>query len=113
MPLKFLPKISLDSAMYKVILLLAFAVPLSTALASITVGIGTLFIIFWSMRHKKLPPFDVNILEVLSVYLVFQIFIAAASWEPWNSFREVVGEVHRSRTTLRRANRVAVGFSNQ
>ena len=95
MPLKFLPKISLDSAMYKVILLLAFAVPLSTALASITVGIGTLFIIFWSMRHKKLPPFDVNILEVLSVYLVFQIFIAAASWEPWNSFREVVGEVHR------------------
>ena len=95
MPLKFFPKISLDSAMYYVILLLALAVPLSTAVASIAVGLGTLFIIVWSVRHKKLPPFDSNILEVLAVYLIFQVFIAAASWEPWNSFREVVGEVHR------------------
>ena len=86
---------SLESAMYKVILLLAFAIPLSTALASISVGLGTLFIIVWSIRNKKLPQFDSNLLEVLAVYLVFQIFIAAASWEPWNSFREVVGEVHR------------------
>ena len=95
MPLKFLSKISLDSAMYKIILLMAFAVPLSTAVASIAVGLGTLFIIVWSVRHKKLPPFDSNILEVLAVYLVLQIFIAAASWEPVNSLREVVGEVHR------------------
>ena len=95
MPLKFLPKISLDSAMYPVVLLLAFSVPLSTAAASIAVGLGTLFIIAWSVRHKSLPPFDSNILEVLAVYLVLQVFIAAASWEPWNSLREVVGEVHR------------------
>ena len=95
MPLKILPKISLDSAMYKIVLLMAFAVPLSTAVASIAVGLGTLFIIVWSVRHKKLPPFDSNILEVLTVYLVLQIFIATASWEPWNSFREVLGEFHR------------------
>ena len=95
MPQKFLPKISLDSAMYPVVLLMALAVPLSTAAASIAVALGTLFIIVWSVRHKSLPPFDSNILEVLAVYLVFQIFIATFSWEPWNSFREVVGEVHR------------------
>ena len=95
MSLKFLPKISLDSAMYKVVLLLAFVVPLSTAAASIAVGLGTLFIIVWSVRHKSLPPFDSKILEVLAVYLVIQIFIAAMSWEPANSFREVFGEVHR------------------
>lgn len=88
-------KISLDSAMYQVVLLLAFVVPLSTAAASIAVGLGTLFIIVWSVRNKTLPPFDSKILEVLAVYLVIQIFIAAASWEQWNSFREVVGEVHR------------------
>lgn len=88
-------KISLDSAMYQVVLLLAFAVPLSTAVASIAVGLGTLFIIVWSVRHKSLPQFDSNILEVLAVYLVFQILIASSSWEPWNSFREVAGEVHR------------------
>ena len=93
--LKFLPKISLDSAMYQVVLLLAFAVPLSTAVASIAVGIGTLFIIVWSVRNKTLPQIDSNILEVLAVYLVFQIFIAATSWEPANSFREVFGELHR------------------
>ncbi|MBR4641900.1 MAG: O-antigen ligase family protein [Selenomonadaceae bacterium] len=95
MPLKFLPKVSLDSAMYKVVLLLALAVPLSTAAASIAVGAGTLFIIVWSVRHRKLPPFDSNILEVLAVYLVLQIFIAMTSWEPVNSFREVFGELHR------------------
>ncbi|MBR0290350.1 MAG: O-antigen ligase family protein [Selenomonadaceae bacterium] len=95
MPLKFLPKISLDSAMYQVVLLMAFAVMLSTAVASIAVGLGTLFIIVWSVRHKRLPPFDSNILEVLAVYLVLQVFIAVMSWDPWNSLREVVGEVHR------------------
>ena len=95
MPLKFSRNISLDSAMYSVLLLLALTVPLSTAVASIAVGLGTLFIIVWSVRHKKLPPFDSNILEVLAVYLVLQVFIATTSWEPVNSFREVFGELHR------------------
>ncbi len=93
--IKALPKISLDSTMYWVVLLLALTVPLSTAAASIAVGLGTLFIIVWSVRHKKLPPFDVNILEVLAVYFVLQFFIALMSWEPMISLREVVGEVHR------------------
>ena len=90
-----LKKISFGSAMYYVVLLMALAVPLSTAAASVAVGLGTLFIVVWSVRNRALPPFDSNILEVLAVYLVLQAFIAAMSWEPATSFREVVGEVHR------------------
>ena len=86
---------SLDAAMYHVVLLLAFVIPLSTAAASIAVGLGTLFIVVWSVRNRTSPQFDANILEVLAVYLVCQAFIAAASWEPAISWREVVGEVHR------------------
>ncbi len=88
-------KISLDSAMYPIILLMAFAIPLSTAAASIAVALGAIFIIFYSLKTKNSPQFDSNILEVLAVYLVCQIFIAAASWNPIISFREVFGEFHR------------------
>ncbi|MBO4779451.1 MAG: O-antigen ligase family protein [Selenomonadaceae bacterium] len=88
-------KISLDSAIYQVVLVLAFVTPLSTAAASIAVGLGLLFIIVNCVRTKTFPQFDANILEVLAVYLVCQILIAAASWEPLISFREVIGEAHR------------------
>ena len=88
-------KISLDAAMYQVVLLMAFAVPLSTAAASIAVGAGTLFIVVQYLRTREMPPFDAKILEVLAVYIVCQIFIAATSWNPAISFREVVGEIHR------------------
>lgn len=91
MPTKF----SLDRAMYGVVLLLAFAVPLSTAAASIAVGAGTLFIIVYSVKTKKLPTFDSKILEVLALYLAFQFFTALTSWNLPTSFREVIGEVHR------------------
>lgn len=86
---------SLDSAMYVVVLLMALTVPLSTAAASIAVGLGTLFIIVHSVRTRTTPTFDADILEVLAVYLVCQIFIAIASWDSSISFREVIGEVHR------------------
>ena len=88
-------KISLDSAMYLVILLMAFTIPLSTAAASFAVALGAIFIIFHSLKTKNSPQFDSNILEMLAVYLVCQIFIAAASWNPIISFREVFGEFHR------------------
>ena len=88
-------KFSLDSAMYIIILLMAFAIPLSTAAASCALVLGAIFIIGWSLKNKNLPQFDSNILEVLAVYLVCQIFIAAASWNPIISFREVFGEFHR------------------
>ena len=93
--LKFLPKISLESSMYLVVLLMALVVPLSTAAASVAVGLGVLFIICWSLKNKTFPQFDADILEVLAVYLVCQIFIAAMSWNPATSFREVFGEAHR------------------
>lgn len=91
MPLKF----SLNSAMYGVVLLLAFATPLSTAAASIAVGLGVLFIIVHRLRTKTWPRFDSNILEVLAVYMACQVLIAMTSWEPSTSFREVIGELHR------------------
>ncbi|MBO4780087.1 MAG: O-antigen ligase family protein, partial [Selenomonadaceae bacterium] len=81
--------------MYYVVLLMAFAVPLSTAAASIAVGLGTLFVIVYAVRHRVLPNFDVKLLEILAVYIVCQIFTAVTSWDPAISFREVVGEIHR------------------
>ena len=86
---------SLDSAMYSVILLMAFTIPLSTAAASFAVALGAILIISYSIKTKNSPQFDLNILEVLAVYLVCQIFIAASSWNPIISFREVFGEFHR------------------
>lgn len=86
---------SLDSAMYSVILLMAFTIPLSTAAASFAVALGAIFIIFHSLKTKNTPQFDSNILEVLAVYLVCQIFIAITSWNSIISFREVFGEFHR------------------
>ena len=91
MPRKF----SIDSAMYKVLLLLAFATPLSTAAASIAVGAGVLFLIVHRLRTKAWPQFDASLSEVLAVYLVCQIFIASTSWNVPISLREVVGEAHR------------------
>ena len=84
-------KISLDAAMYQVVLLMAFVVPLSTAAASVAVGAGTLFIAVKYFRTREMPPFDAELLEVLAVYIVCQIFIAATSWDVAISFREVLG----------------------
>ena len=86
---------SLDAAMYPVVLILAFAIPLSTAAASIAVGLGVAFILIHRWRTKTFPRFDAKILEVLAVYLVCQIFVALMSWDPKISFREVFGQVHR------------------
>ena len=86
---------SLDRAMYLVVVLLAFTTPLSTAAASISVGLGVIFILIYRFRTKTFPQFDVNILEVLAVFLACQIFVAIMSWDPKISFREVFGEFHR------------------
>ena len=91
MPIKF----SLDSAMYTVVLLMAFAAPLSTAAASIAVGFGVLFILYHRWRAKTWPQFDASLLEVLAVYMACQVIVASSSWEPLTSFREVLGELHR------------------
>ena len=88
-------KISLESAMYQVVLFLAFVTPLSTAAASVAVGLGVLFIVANYAQTKTFPQFDANILEVLAVYLICQVLIVASSWEPLTSFREVIGEAHR------------------
>ena len=86
---------SIDAAMYFVVLILAFVIPISTAAASILVGLGVIFVIFHRLRTKNFPQFDSNVLEVLAVFIVCEIFVATMSWEPKISFREVFGEIHR------------------
>jgi len=81
--------------MYTVVLLLAFAVPLSTAAASIAVGLGTIFILVNFWRTKKFPTIDAKILEILALYLLCQLITALTSWDVPISLREVLGEVHR------------------
>jgi len=88
-------KFSLNAAMYSVTLLLAFAIPLSTAAASLAVGLGVLFLLVQYFRSRTLPTFDAKLLQVLAAYLACQTLIAASSWNPAISFREVLGEVHR------------------
>ena len=88
-------KFSLNAGMYPVMLLLAFAIPLSTAAASLAVSAGVLFLLVQYFRTRTLPHFDAKILRVLAAYLACQVLIAAASWNPAISFREVAGEVHR------------------
>lgn len=88
-------KVSLDSAMYQIVLFLAFVAPLSTAAASIGVGLGVLFMLICYVRERTVPQFDYELLEVLAVYLVCQVFIATMSLDPLRSLREVFGEAHR------------------
>ena len=87
-------KVSLDSAMYQIVLFLAFVAPLSTAAASIGVGLGVVFLLVCYVRARELPQFDFDLLEVLAVYLVCELFIATMSLEPSTSLREVFGELH-------------------
>lgn len=87
-------KVSLDSAMYQVVLFLAFVAPLSTAAASMGVGLGVVFLLVCYVRTRELPRFDLDLLEVLAVYLVCEALIATMSLEPSTSLREVFGELH-------------------
>ena len=88
-------KFSLDRAMYGVVIAMALLITLSTALATVAVAFGVLFITYEFFRTKTFPKFDTEILKVLAIYFSAQILIAAMSLEPATSFREVVGEMHR------------------
>ena len=90
-----LKKFSLNRAMYGVVLAMALFVTISTALATVAVALGVIFIAVEFFRTKKFPKFDRDILKVLAIYFSAQILIAATSLEPATSFREVFGEMHR------------------
>ena len=81
--------------MYGVVLTIALFAMSSTALATIAVACGVLFIIFNYFRTKKIPQFDVGILKILAFYFSAQILIAVTSLDVAVSLREVFGEMHR------------------
>ena len=66
-------KFSLDRAMYGVVIAMALLVTLSTALATVAVAFGVIFIAYEFFRTKKFPDFDTEILKVLAIYFSAQI----------------------------------------
>ena len=90
-----LKNFSLDSAMYGVVVAIALLATLSTALTTIAVALGVLFIIYNYFRTKKFPHFDAGLLKILAFYFSAQILIAVTSLDVAVSLREVVGEMHR------------------
>ena len=68
---------------------------ISTAITTVAVALGALFIIYDFARTKKFPQFDLEVVKVLAIYFAAQICIAATSLDISTSFREVVGEFHR------------------
>ncbi len=86
---------SLDSAMYGVVVAIALLTTLSTALTTIAVALGVLFIIYNYFRTKNFPHFDSGLLKILAFYFSTQILIAVTSLDVAVSLREVVGEMHR------------------
>lgn len=81
--------------MYGVVLAIALFTTISTAITTIAVALGTLFIIYDSWRNKKFPQFDSEIVKVLAIYFAAQLLIAMTSLDIAVSLREVVGEFHR------------------
>ncbi|MBQ7199037.1 MAG: O-antigen ligase family protein [Selenomonadaceae bacterium] len=86
---------SLDNAMYGVVVAIALLTTLSTALTTIAVALGVLFIIYNYFRTKKFPHFDAGLLKILAFYFSTQILIAVTSLDVAVSLREVIGEMHR------------------
>ncbi len=80
---------------YWILLILAFASNVSTAVSSIAVAIGVLFVLYCSIKSKKIPDFDPGIVRIFGIYFLLQIMIATFSINPSVSFREVAGEFHR------------------
>ena len=81
--------------MYGVVLIIALCATISTAITTVAVAIGTLFIIYNYFRNKEFPQFDLELLKVLAIYFAAQILIALTSLNVAVSLREVIGEMHR------------------
>ena len=90
-----LKNFSLDRAMYGVVLIIALCATISTAITTVAVATGTLFIIYNYFRNKEFPQFDLELLKVLAIYFAAQILIALTSLNVAVSLREVIGEMHR------------------
>lgn len=90
-----LKNFSLDRLMYGVVLAIALCSTISTAITTVAVALGVIFIIYNYFRNKEIPQFDAELLKILAVYFAAQFVIALTSLDVLFSLREVVGEVHR------------------
>ncbi len=88
-------KMTYEEFIYRLLIILIFAVNISTAATSLAVGLITAAIIFHGIKCKKWPQVDRQIGYLIAAYFALQIIIAAFSLNPLYSFREVVGEIHR------------------
>ena len=86
---------NIDNVIYKLILILAFSINFSTAIASILTGLICLIIIYKSIKNKKFPSIDKEFIIIFSIYFILQVIIAIFSMNPLISFRETIGELHR------------------
>ncbi len=84
-----------NDLMYWDLILLALVVNVSTGASSVAVGLGVLIVLMQCFFTKELPSFDKGIGKVFVLYFLLQMFIAALSLDPGESFRMLRGEFHR------------------
>ena len=83
--------LSLDKALFSIVLLLATAINFSTAVASIAIGMG-FFILAHEIVNSSLSK---EYMRVFIIYFVLQFITATLSTNPSISLREFAGETHR------------------
>ena len=74
-----LKNFSLDRLMYGVVLAIALCSTISTAITTVAVALGVIFIIYNYFRNKEIPQFDAELLKILAIYFAAQFVIALTS----------------------------------
>ncbi len=88
-------KVDLDNMMYKVLLLLAFASSISTALTSIGIVFGTILVLIQGISTRRVPRPDRKITVVVLIFSLLQVLIAIMSLNPGESMLTVWGMTYR------------------
>ncbi len=84
-----------DKYMFYIMMMLALATNISTALASTAIVLGLILMLVQYIVTRKLPVTDKGFLKVIGMYVLLQCIIAAASYDPKLSFGEVFAEAYR------------------
>jgi O-antigen ligase len=84
-----------ETAMYGVLLLLAFGANISTAATSCAILLGAGIMLIQGVRTKSWPAVDRGLGKAILGYLVIQCIIAAFSYEPMVSFGDVWAIAYR------------------
>lgn len=85
----------IDTYMYYILLLFAFAANISTAATSCAIVLGVIFMVIDAIQKKSLPKADKTLCKVVGIFLVLQCLVAMNSWEPHHSFGEVYATAYR------------------